>query len=169
MAEKKEYRAYYTKEEKEEFTKRILQLMEYSQNRAVDQLMEFAELVLDDASSATYVRLEDTFSKRMIDQIKNFSEVKKSAKFRALEQLPKILEFEENMIDIYKEETEKYVVKGICSNYQTREHRRKKKNKTSAPKKKVNDSKAKKAEAKSVETPSALETPAKEELLAVEK
>ena len=131
MAKKKVTREQqkYTAEEKDQKAQEIRTLIDKLPNFAIDKIISFVTLMSQDLKKVDFVKIEDTYTKRVVEKIKDFAEIKNAAKFRALEKLEGIIKVEEDIIQQYNENIKKYIAMGICSHWQQIEYLKKQKSK----------------------------------------
>lgn len=142
---------FYSEDEKKQKAERILQLFGNGYKPLVDKIEYFAELASNDLQTVEIVVMEDVSSKAIVKHVREFSNIKKSAKYKALNMLVDIIRFEENIVRQFAEEEKKYLEKGIGSRFQLKKFRLKNKKKKKVEKSEEAE-KTEKEEIKAVET-----------------
>jgi len=109
---------WYTDIEKQEIAKRISDIVERSEKGLIDKILQFSLLLDKDPKSAEFVEIEDINSQKMVRNIREYGKIKKVSKFRALNELPGIVEFENRIIKEYAAQIAECSSKNICDGQQ---------------------------------------------------
>lgn len=136
---KRKFKSFYSEEEKKKITDELFKSLEWTNKYTIDKIIAFANKAINNPNGIEFLTIEDVYTKKVIEQIKIFNNVKKTAKFKALEKLPELLAFENEIIEQYSNINEQYIKRGICDVYEHKKYKAKKRE--SRKKKKLDEHK----------------------------